>query len=424
VPVLLAALALAAAPAAAGARAGVAGAARAARLFRETVARILALPYQPDYVPLGADSAFPQQPAPVLNDLPAEDFTSGSIPGSPDNPPWPPEFKPVVLRSADGARLTGYLAMAPGRHPGVVVAHGFNTHGDESVIRWAALLAHDGYDVLAADQRDFAAEYSAGYGYPSYPQTFGFKEAEDVLAAGRYLRAQPGVASVGLVGFSEGAQNAILAAALDSTRTFAAVLTFSGPADQDTQIYSTAAPPACSTPACSYPLTDALTALVVPPYDYSDPCQVLDYAASWYHTTPYAILAHETAMHAQQAVRVPLLNFYAADDPLVRAFQAHMMAGYEQGNPLQRTIELERGGHAYYYDRWWQQKAILTYFRALLPGAERTSTAATVNRTPGGRPLAEQTVNLAGATRAAADAQLAPYICNTSEPPPGGESAR
>jgi predicted alpha/beta-fold hydrolase len=387
--------------------------------FDRAVSQILALPYQPNYLPVGFDNAFPAAPTPVLNDFPAEDFTTGSIPGSPDNPPWPPAFKPVTLTSGDGARLTGYLALLPGRHPGVLVVHGFNTHGDESVIRWAALLAHDGYDVLAADQRDFAAEYSAGYGYPNYPQTFGWKEAQDVLAAGRYLRAQAGVSSVGMVGFSEGAQNAVLAAALDKSHTFSAVLTFSGPADQDTQIYSTAVPPGCSSPDCTYPLTDALVALVVPPYSYDDPCQVLDYAAAYYHTSAFDILARESAMHAQTAIRVPLLNFYAADDPLVHSFQAGMMAGYERGNPLQRTIEIQRGGHAYYYDRWWQQEAILTYFHDLLPGAASASTAATVNQTAGGAPLGEQTVSLAGARRSTADAQLAPYVCDTSEPPPG-----
>jgi hypothetical protein len=29
-----------------------------------------------------------------------------------------------------------------------------------------------------------AFEYSAGYGYPNFPQTFGWKEVQDVVAAG------------------------------------------------------------------------------------------------------------------------------------------------------------------------------------------------------------------------------------------------
>lgn len=401
----------------AGGLAGPACATAARDTFTKTVAQLLALPYQPVYVPTGFDSAFS---IPVLNDAPAQDYTSGSIPGSPDNPPWPSIFTPVTLQSSDGAVLFGELAMHPGRHPAVLVVHGFNTNAKESVIRWAALLAHDGYDVLAADQRDFAAEYQAGDGYPANFQTLGWRESQDVLAAGQYLRAQPGVMSEGIVGFSEGGQNTVLAVAQDTSHVFDAALTFSGPADQATQVYSTAVPPACSTPACTYPITGALVAAVVPPYTYSDPCTYLDAAAAYYGATPYDILARESAFHAQTAIGIPLLNFYAADDPLVHPFQATMMAGYEVGAPLQATVEIEHGSHAYYDDRWWQQKAMLDYFHALLPGAHTTTTTdATVNSTAGGTPLSSQTVSLAGATRASADALLAPYICDTRQPPPG-----
>jgi dienelactone hydrolase len=396
----------------------------AAAQFQATVGAILAEPYQPAYVPLGYDSAFGA--AAVLNTAPVQDYTTGSIPGSPDAPAWPPIFKPVLLNSLDGAPLLGQLALQPGKRPGIVVVHGFNTHGNLSVIRWAAMLAANGYHVLAADQRDFNFEYSAGYGYPEWLQTFGWKEAEDVLAMGRFLAAQPGVTSVGVVGFSLGAQDTVLALALDgaqprSRAVFSAGLQFSGPADQNTQIYSTAQPPACQTPACTYPATDALITLVVPPYTYTDVCKVLDDAAAHYGTTPYAILTHESAYRAQQHVRVPLLGFYAADDPLVQAFQATMMAGYQAGNPLQRTLELARGAHAYFYDRWWQQRAILLYFKALLPGAARDSaigTTPTVNRTPGGEPARDQLVDFGSPTPSYADAQAAPYVCDTSLPPP------
>ena len=118
----------------------------------------------------------------------------------------------------------------------------------------------------------------------------------------------------------------------------------------DTQIYSTAVPPACQTPACTYPATDTLIALVVPPFTGSDVCKALQDAATSYRTTPYAILTQEAAYRAQAHVRVPLLGFYAADDPLVQPFHASMMAGYQAGNPLQFTLEIARGNHAYFYD--------------------------------------------------------------------------
>jgi dienelactone hydrolase len=379
--------------------------------FDAVVAQMLAQPYQADYVPLGFDNAFPT----ALNTLPAQDYTSGSIAGSPDYPGWPAPFAPILLHSGDGAPFFAQVALHPGKHPGIVVVHGFNTHGYDSVVRWAAMLYANGYNVIAADQRDFAFEYQAPekYGYPNWLQTFGWKESEDVVAAGKYLRSRPGVSSVGLVGFSEGAQNTVLALALDGGRTFAAGITFSPPADQATQIYSTAEPPGCAPADCEYPASDGLIALVVPPYSYADPCGVLVDAAARYKTTPNGILAKENAFQAQQMVRVPLLNFYAQDDPLVADFQAKMMKAYTTGTQM-RTLELQKGAHAYFYDRWWQQKAILLYFRALLPGAAddlAIGTSPTVNQTPGGTAASTQLVDLGAPTKAQADAMLGPDLC-------------
>jgi dienelactone hydrolase len=371
--------------------------------FAQAVAQLTAEPYQADYVPLGTDSAFDTL---VPNTAPAEDYTTGSIPGDPDYPTWPAAFTQILLHSDDGAPLLGMLALHPGSHPGVVVVHGFNTHGYASVVRWAAMLYARGYDVLAADQRDFAFESQAGYGYPSWLQTFGWKESQDVLAAGRALAAQPGAAEVGVVGFSEGAQNTVLALAHDAKHVFSAGLTFSGPADQNTQI--------AQDPAA----TDALVALVTP--HETTACGALADAAAYYGTTGFAILAQEAALHAQTQVRVPLLNVYAADDSLVPAFEARMMAAYEAGNPLQATIELQRGEHAYFFDRWWQQRSMLLYFKALIGSKDPTvGTDPTVNETPGGTPASAQEVDLGAPSRAWADAQLAPYVCDPSQGVPG-----
>jgi dienelactone hydrolase len=376
--------------------------------FAATVSELMAQPYQPDYVPAGLDSAFD---TPVPNTLPAEDYTTGSIPGDPDYPAWPAAFRQQLVHSGDGAPLLAMVALHPGSHPGVVVVHGFNTHGYASVIRWAALLYARGYDVIAADQRDFFFESQAGYGYPNWLQTFGWKESEDVLAAGQYLASLPGVLSIGVVGFSEGAQNTTLALALDAAakhHVFSAGLTFSGPADQNTQL------------ATNQTASDALVALVTP--NETSACGALADAAAYYGTTGFAILARESAMHAQPSVRVPLLNFYAADDSLVPAFEAQMTAAYSAGNPTQQTIELQRGEHAYFFDRWWQQRAILLYFKRTLSAAAADPTVGTdptVNQTPLGSPASTQTVGLGPSSRTWADAQLAPYVCDPSQGVPG-----
>ena len=69
--------------------------------------------------------------------------------------------------------------------------------------------------------------------------------------------------------------------------------------------------------------------------------------------------------------------------------------------------------HAYFFDRWWQQRAILLYFKALLPGVDKNNavtTSATVNQTPFGLPASAQTVDLGAPTRAWADAARSLYL--------------
>ena len=85
-------------------------------------------------------------------------------------------------------------------------------------------------------------------------------------------------------------------------------------------------------------------------------------------------------------------------------------------------MELTRGEHAYFFDRWWQQRAALLYFKAMLPGASTdptVGTAPTVNQTPGGAPASAQTVPLGPTSTAWADAQLAPYVCDPAQGVPG-----
>jgi len=71
--------------------------------FGDAVDRILAEPYQPAYVPLGFDDAF--APALVPNTAPAQEYTTGSIPESPDHPAWPAAFEETLVMSGDGAPL-------------------------------------------------------------------------------------------------------------------------------------------------------------------------------------------------------------------------------------------------------------------------------------------------------------------------------
>ena len=84
--------------------------------------------------------------------------------------------------------------------------------------------------------------------------------------------------------------------------------------------------------------------------------------------------------------------------------------------------ETQRGEHAYFFDRWWQQRAILLYFKNLLPGAAADptiETGAAVGQTAGGAPAGSQLVDLGSPTRADADALLGPDPCDTARGAPG-----
>lgn len=124
---------------------------------------------------------------------------------------------------------------------------------------------------------------------------------------------------------------------------------------------------------------------------------------------------------ATEVLKVPLLSFYANDDPLVLPFHAVMMAGYESADGFRQTRLIQRGAHAYFYDRWWQQLAMLLSFEAMLPGgaSDRSiTTTPTVNQTPNGAPLSTQLVDLGAPTRQQAESHLAPYVCDTSRGSP------
>ena len=50
-----------------------------------------------------------QNLAPVPNTAPAQDYTSGSIPGSPDHPGWPDPFFTHYKAKADGLTIPDAL---------------------------------------------------------------------------------------------------------------------------------------------------------------------------------------------------------------------------------------------------------------------------------------------------------------------------
>jgi alpha-beta hydrolase superfamily lysophospholipase len=119
-------------------------------------------------------------------------------------------FEEVAFKTADGLTLRGWLVPAQGQaRAAIVAAHGRGGSRRsflDEVPGWHAA----GYCVLTYDTRGFARSEAAGPGD-------GFAGGwHDIVAAARFVKQHCSVHNVGVVGSSQGASNAIVAAARDT----------------------------------------------------------------------------------------------------------------------------------------------------------------------------------------------------------------
>lgn len=119
-----------------------------------------------------------------------------------------------VRLAGDGVSIGGVLFRPdlPDPRPAVIVLHGWQpagTSGAAVVESRAERYAADGYIALALSLR--------GWPPSGGSDDCGLRQPDDVAAAAAWLRALPGVAPdrIGLVGFSQGGQVALLTAARD-----------------------------------------------------------------------------------------------------------------------------------------------------------------------------------------------------------------
>jgi pimeloyl-ACP methyl ester carboxylesterase len=141
--------------------------------------------------------------------------------------PYPHPFRRVAIRSFDGTRIAGWLALQPSRRPGVVLVPGLFSSKDDTAQRKKALKIWRrwNYNVLTIDMRGFGQSQLE-------PSTPGWKEAEDVLAAVRFLSSFNPVSKVAVVGESMGATAALLAAAQEGVWEEERLKTEGGPSGQ------------------------------------------------------------------------------------------------------------------------------------------------------------------------------------------------
>ncbi len=116
---------------------------------------------------------------------------------------YPAQFSDHVFEGADGERIAATVGLQEGGgRPGLIVVHGLFSSRRFDYVRQIAVRAYYewGFNVLALDLRSFGLTNLTS----AAPTTVGWKEGEDIIAAGRYLK-ELGATTVGALGISLGA---------------------------------------------------------------------------------------------------------------------------------------------------------------------------------------------------------------------------
>lgn len=282
---------------------------------------------------------------------------------------YPASFSDHVFEGADGERIAATVGLqeAPGR-PGLIVVHGLFSSRRFDYVRQIAVRAHYewGFNVLALDLRSFGLTNLTS---PA-PTTVGWKEGEDVAAAGRHLK-QLGVSSVGALGISLGGSAVLGACHLEGAETAldGGILAISPPADPKRMAKRLSVRPPRTDP--SYVLNLGFWAMLTSRIrqgeweaieNFVDPVERI--SAPYYGVDPDQLWHLAAARHHIADARVPVLVLHPEDDQIVPADHARMLDEAARDQELVRVWILPGGGHGAIdaVDRGWFYAVLRGFF--------------------------------------------------------------
>jgi predicted alpha/beta-fold hydrolase len=263
---------------------------------------------------------------------------------------YPSQFNDHVFEGADGERISASIALHDRPRPGLIVVHGvFSTRHFDYVRKIAVRAYYEwGFNVAAVDLRSFGLTELTS----DAPTTLGWKEGEDLIACGLYLK-ELGATSVGALGISLGGSSVLGAChpegaedALDG-----GVLASCPPADPRrvaerlNRKALEGRPDAPGFLGFRAMLTSRIHSARWPAEvkNFLDPMEQL---AEPYYGVPADELWERAAAIGHIAdARVPVLVIHAEDDWLIPVSEARTLAEVSRGNDLVRVWILPGGGH-------------------------------------------------------------------------------
>jgi predicted alpha/beta-fold hydrolase len=263
---------------------------------------------------------------------------------------YPAQFSDHVLEGADGEHIAATVGLQGGSgRPGLIVVHGLFSSRRFDYVREIAVRAYYewGFNVLALDLRSFGLTNLTSQA----PTTVGWKEGEDVIAAGRYLK-QLGATTVGALGISLGG-SAVLGACHPpgaEEGVDGGIVAISPPADVKAMArrLSRRVPPSHPAYLINLGFWAMLTSRTrgarwAGVNDFMDPIERI--SAPYYGVEPDELWRRASASEWIGSARVPVLVLHPEDDNVIPVEHARMLERAAAGNELVRAWVLPGGGH-------------------------------------------------------------------------------
>ncbi|MGH2924874.1 MAG: alpha/beta hydrolase family protein [Solirubrobacterales bacterium] len=282
---------------------------------------------------------------------------------------YPAQFSDHVFEGADGERIAATVGLHEGgARPGLIVVHGIFSSRRFDYVRQIAIHAYYewGFNVLALDLRSFGLTNLTS----EAPTTAGWKEGEDIVAAGRYLKGL-GATTVGALGISLGGSSVLGACHADGAEAAldGGVLAISPPADPRAMAERLSVHLPRTDPA--YLLNLGFWAMLKSRVrqagwegveGFLDPIERV--SAPHYGVDAEELWQRAAAVRHIADAKVPVLVLHPTDDDVIPVEHATMLAEAAEGQDRVRVWTLPGGGHGAIdaVDRRWFYEVLRGFF--------------------------------------------------------------
>jgi predicted alpha/beta-fold hydrolase len=282
---------------------------------------------------------------------------------------YPAQFSDHVFEGADGEHIAASVGLhEEGGRPGLIVVHGLFSSRRFDYVRQIAVRAFYewGFNVLALDLRSFGLTNLTSQA----PTTVGWKEGEDIVAAGRYLK-RLGATTVGALGISLGGSSVLGACHVEGADEAldGGILAVSPPADPKAMAERLSKRLPRTHPA--YAINEGFRAMLTSRIrqtgwegigNFVDPVERI--SAPYYEIEPAELWRRAAAMVHIADAKVPVLVLHPDDDAIIPVEHARVLAEAAEGSDLVRVWIIGGGGHGAIdaVDRRWFYAVVRGFF--------------------------------------------------------------